>query len=286
MTKDEADIQPEYGGLIFGILLAVVSCLAVWTAYENIHVRERHNVADTASYGRLTECVSFGKTHATQCTSELELFRHGESVAAYELKAQQEMAKWSSLMLIVTGVGVALVAITVWQTRSVLAEAKRTTRAANCTIIQTKRIGDAQTRAYVGIEDVHYCQSSCRNGKGFIAFSIKNFGLTTAMDVTVTTELRYVDIQHTPQIHPFGLIDPQQSVPGVHSLDLEVLESKIADRRHVSLRFRITYTAFNTALYERVADYQIVYDFQDGDRFPFHVMGGTSSEVEREKVKG
>lgn len=70
-----------------------------------------------------------------------------------DLIAQRWMAWSAAWLLLVTSLGVGLVGITVWQTRGVLKEAKETTKAANRTVDETRRIGEAQVRAYLTFED-------------------------------------------------------------------------------------------------------------------------------------
>lgn len=97
-----------------------------------------------------------------------------------DLLAQRWMA-WSGVAaLIVTTMGVALVAITVWQTRGVLEEAKKATSAANDTVKITREIAYGQLRPYVGMQGI-----KCVSDQGGFQLQPvwKNFGQTPATNV-------------------------------------------------------------------------------------------------------
>jgi hypothetical protein len=182
MPKGDRDEPLQFGGLIVALVLGVLACAIVLLAYGRDHSEQRASAAAHYKHDRFLNCIALGVTSPAQCKAQADQSRYDQSAEAYDLQAQQDMAKWALLMLIVTGVGVALIAMTVWQTRGVLREAKKTTSAANRTVDETKRIGDAQVRAYLGIggfELVNYIKGA----KPKIRFTIKNFGQTPALDV-------------------------------------------------------------------------------------------------------
>jgi len=112
MSEGDRIKQPQYRGLIFCIILAAISCAAVWSVYENVHSNERGHASAAAKYERFAECIASSQSSAAQCKTQADQSRYDQSAEAYDLKAQQEMARWAALMLFVTSVGVLFVAAT------------------------------------------------------------------------------------------------------------------------------------------------------------------------------
>ncbi|WP_162786517.1 DUF2160 domain-containing protein [Hyphomonas sp. CACIAM 19H1] len=95
-----------------------------------------------------------------------------------DLIAQRWMA-WSAVaLLIVTTIGVILVGITVWQTRSVLFEARRTADAASDTLAATRTIGDRQLRPYILYDSADNTYWTAEDGRqsGSVDISFRNCG--------------------------------------------------------------------------------------------------------------
>ena len=186
MSRCDGDKPAQYWGLVLFLVVVVLFCSLVLLGYGGDHREERGSAAAAAKYNRFLDCVFSGDSSPAQCKSKSEQTSYDQTTEAYDLKAQQEMAKWSLLMLIISGVGVGLIAVTVWQTIGVLDEAKKTTNAANRTVDETKRIGDAQVRAYIGIDAVQV-EDYAKDGKPVVKFVLKNYGQSPAMNVTYDT---------------------------------------------------------------------------------------------------
>jgi len=112
MSEGDRIKHLQYRGLIFCVVLAAILCAAVWSVYENVHSNERRHAAATAKYERFTECIASRASSAAQCKLQAEQSRYDQSAESYDLKAQQEMARWAALMLVVTSIGVLFVAAT------------------------------------------------------------------------------------------------------------------------------------------------------------------------------
>jgi hypothetical protein len=137
-----------------------------------VHDTERKNAAAAQKNNSIVECVaSLGFTKALQCSLEAAETPYQQTEDYYDLKAQQDMAKWALLMLIVTSVGVVYVA----QTLNI-------TRQAN------ERFADAakmELRAYVA--PVNFIIGPIESGKPIsFSFETKNFGQTPARNVCHT----------------------------------------------------------------------------------------------------
>lgn len=109
-----------------------------------------------------------------------------------DLIAQRWMA-WSAVaMLIVTTIGVIFVGITVWQTRGVLSEARRTTDAASDTLAATKSIGERQLRPYILYDSAEnaYWTSTDGHQSGTVDISFRNCGQNPGI-ITIQTATVY-----------------------------------------------------------------------------------------------
>jgi hypothetical protein len=116
------------------------------------------------------------------------------SVERCGLVAQQSMtrstadmadASWVTVGL--TGAGVVLLWLTLLATRGMLTEARRTTRAAEDTVTETRRIGEAQVRAYLTPKHV---EVSLNNGCPMLHYSIANSGNSPALEIQVGASAR------------------------------------------------------------------------------------------------
>lgn len=97
---------------------------------------------------------------------------------------KNSMTDW--LMVGLTALATLLVWRTVIYTKGVLDEAKKATTAANRTVDETRRIGEAQVRAYLSIT-----RAKCTIGEGKIEipFRIKNNGQSPAHQIKICAKL-------------------------------------------------------------------------------------------------
>ena len=109
-----------------------------------------------------------------------------DQVTNEDLRAQQDMAFWAAALFIssttLTAIGIWLLYMTLSATQQTLIEAGKTTDAANRTIEETRRIGEAQVRAYLSCTGASFIISGqmCKLG-----IDIQNFGQSPAREATV-----------------------------------------------------------------------------------------------------
>jgi hypothetical protein len=116
-----------------------------------------------------------------------------------DLRAQEDMAFWAKWMawltgwaIIVTVIGIILVALTLHETRRATKAATQAAEAADAAVTVTREIGAIQTRAYVAISDAFY--SGLEEG-GLLKLSVvyKNVGQTPARHVCPVCDSRYIE---------------------------------------------------------------------------------------------
>ncbi|MEO3389151.1 hypothetical protein [Mesorhizobium sp. CAU 1741] len=108
--------------------------------------------------------------------------------------AQWAMAVFSVAATVLTAVGVVLIWRTLVYTRraaeaaaATVEEAKNATTAAKDAVAETRRIGEAQVRAYLGIEA---CTLERGTGDDFLLkIAVKNSGQSPARDVTISAQV-------------------------------------------------------------------------------------------------
>jgi len=118
MPKRNWDDQLDGRRLIAFSIIAAFACLIAWVVYSDIHNTERNNAASAQQNDNIIKCVSsLGFTRLAECILKTAQSPYEETKDWYDLKAQQDMAKWALLMFIVTGVGVVYVALTLLAAR-------------------------------------------------------------------------------------------------------------------------------------------------------------------------
>ena len=117
-----------------------------------------------------------------------------------DLKAQEDMAKWARLMYLatawmtaLTAFGVLLLGATLYFTKQaaisadkMVEEAKLATKAAEASVAETQRIGEAQVRAYVTVSEVAvFLENTCP----VVNFRVFNGGNSPALSLQVTASI-------------------------------------------------------------------------------------------------
>lgn len=166
------------------IILIVVLAVPVWMGYSETHRDERENARAHYEQVRFTDCLSPDWSNASTCLKEAIASEYDQTAEYYDLKAQQDMAKWSLLMFGITAIGVGYIAMTLHATRSTLKEAERTTAAANRTVDETRRIGEAQVRAYLTYENARFQYGG---DEARLSFEIHNSGQSPARFILAST---------------------------------------------------------------------------------------------------
>lgn len=98
--------------------------------------------------------VPISEMEHIEAQSEKEQSQRSEYRSEKDLKAQEIMAFWTRLVGIFTGAGIILLGWTLSATRETLRQAELATDAAREATNETKRIGEAQVRAYLYVKEV------------------------------------------------------------------------------------------------------------------------------------
>lgn len=124
------------------------------------------------------------------CIIESQKAEYEKKHTAADLRAQQEMAEWSALMVWVTAIGVIYLALTLDATREAVREAKDATKAAQDAVAATMTVGKIQSRAYLLVERVQFGFPDPQKGGQIIA-AIINRGQTPAVAVAIRADVIY-----------------------------------------------------------------------------------------------
>lgn len=210
------------------IIILILLVLPIWVIYSNIHSAERENASRQQQKTSFIECLDPTLGNVLECVPELANAPDEQDAEYYDLKAQQDMAKWALLMFVVTGVGVAYVALTFQASRDTLDEAKRVTD-------ETRKTGLVQSRAYIGIDTLKL--------KNFqvglvpeIVCKVKNFGQTPASEFCDAYGL-YWGPRESGQMFPKKGMDIKGPIMPTHvhticvSFGETLTESGVADLR-------------------------------------------------------
>ncbi|KDA04063.1 hypothetical protein [Hyphomonas oceanitis] len=280
MSERNGSEQPKHRGLIVSIFLAGVICLAVWLVYSHIHRTERNNAASEYENKGFIECVSTSALiDAPTCLTKAFTPPYEQSTDYYDLKAQQDMAKWALLMLVVTAVGVVYIAIT-------LKEAASATLAAQDAVRVTRQIGEAQTVAYP-VSNRMTIELFRENGKhcGVLIIShwtnagntpTLDFGATHRLKIKVGDEVKLNEPLPTNVEEGLKTIDPH-NLATLHS---ELKDSRLADYEEamkdgtisISVEAIVTYRTVFKKVETVTAHYRSVeprYDARATDVSPF-----------------
>ncbi len=170
--------------------------------------------------------------------------------------AAAESARWAKIGAGTSGLSVLAVLIALWLAR----QANRI----------AQDVGRKQLRAYLGFESVKLDRDHV------LWISVRNFGQTPATDVCMET----IHFDQSSS-HPFGMIDPGSSAPGLLHLEAVKLR-KLADANE-QFRFsiKITYKDAQRTAWERTATYKLLGNKPDADGYRrLFVVGGTANERE------
>lgn len=163
----------------FLVLTAIVG-FALWIIYNERHAEQAKQSTHSDSENAHVACSgSIDIASAISCTVENVEASQDQKNAAYDLEAQQDMAEWALLMLVATSAGVILLFFT-WR------ETVRVTK-------ETRRIGEAQTRAYVTFQHVRLWIRPDLNCLS-LDIALENTGQTPACHITAKIKIGSPDI--------------------------------------------------------------------------------------------
>jgi hypothetical protein len=179
--------------IIAGVFGLAIFCGIAWGVYSTGYIRgeqaEKYQ-SNTNKYSRQAEkyigitCAGLNGIPQVKCIRDVIESTNQHKRAEGDLVAQKSMALWAFLMLVVT-VAMALITFAgvyyVW--RTLLATQKMAS--------DTREIGNAQTRAYLGVDEA---QTTCLlnpayPGKLYFVITHTNFGNTPAFNAEVETVL-------------------------------------------------------------------------------------------------
>jgi len=249
MSERNRSEQPKDRRLVASIFLAGLICSAIWFVYGDIQRKERGKAASEHQNKSFVECVSTsGLVDAPACLKKALYPPYEKSTEYYDLKAQQEMARWALLMLAVTAVGVLYVAVT-------LKEAASATLAAQDAVRVTREMGEAQTRAYLGIETIQFTDFATGKIPKCVCV-LKNFGQSPASEVQYTSALYWTERKATGktfrifnnQWTPIGPMPPSHShtteIPFDKKLDEGEFRQALGTGKWLHLVLYVTYRDF------------------------------------------
>ena len=143
------------------------------------------------------------------CLAEAVQAEQQRLYAAANLRTQQDLSRWSFAtlwlsfgLLVVTGVGVTYVALTLDQTRHATKAAVKAAEAAENTVQETRRIGEAQVRAYLNLTRLSVVRAN--ENEIHCKIRIQNSGNSPASFVSVFFEIK---IGFMPEVMPGTPID-------------------------------------------------------------------------------
>ena len=172
----------KYGafGLVLGLGLSLL--FFVWTVPEfsdpNYYIDRSKGYSESAS-----------NTQANKPENEPQWrYWAARLVSAEDTLAQWVMAFFTVVIAGLTGVALCYIKKTADFASDTLTQAEKTTEAAKATVDETRRIGEAQTRAYLSCVG-----ASCwvRGRHLIVEFKVKNFGQSPAINVTSTLNFEY-----------------------------------------------------------------------------------------------
>lgn len=167
-------------------IVAALLLIPTWIGYSNVHKTERDLAAVHKSSQNLSECLGPDLSNLADCLRNADTEQFDKTLDYYNLKAQQDMAKWALLMLVVTTIGVGYIALTLSATRETLLQAQLTTEAAKESVAETRRVGQAQVRSYLS------CTGGAFESDGStleIVLDFKNLGQSPGYNITFDCEL-------------------------------------------------------------------------------------------------
>ncbi|MGK2740823.1 hypothetical protein ACSHT0_07990 [Tepidicaulis sp. LMO-SS28] len=227
------------------------------------------------------------KPDQNDCEAEAEK----ESIKCRDLAAQENVAKWTLLTALLTGVGVYLI----WRTLSytaeaadfaarTLKEAEKATKAANLTVDETRRIGEAQVRAYLTIKEVSvsFERINIKENTLYmkITVSVKNSGASPARDFVFNASVLKImggnpeQFSEGREVAPRGFgediapDEPLSTSIGIHRIP--VTEAEISDLEIMDMQ-----------LYARI-DARFFDVFDNG---PLHLSGNYAARITKNSLR-
>jgi hypothetical protein len=188
----------------------LIVSVVIFLAYRHRHAEERDQTAayqqEQGNKQRPTVCVHIPTLGGLACAPNATPADDSEYYAAYDLRAQQEMADWALLMALAsmfgvgaTVIGVAYVALTLHETRKMTGEAAKATaaadraaKAASDSNVAFAAHSQRELRAYVNIARARIRYDGIKN-RWESRIEFQNFGQTPASNVSIIGVLEVVE---------------------------------------------------------------------------------------------
>lgn len=199
--------------LLFGALAlfgAVLCFFAIGTVQGTIEGREQTSIRANYEQERekaLSACPQSSDVAGIRCVTEAIEMAHGQSIARQDLFAQQDMAKWSFWMMLLTGGSVAVSALGVWLVARNLEETRKAvqeTSAATGAMIRQNELTEQAQRPYLIVETNVSPTEPDEQGRTFpVSFRYRNFGGTAAQ---ILWQAHSISVLHDKNALPEPLI--------------------------------------------------------------------------------
>ncbi len=135
---------------------AALLCIVIYLLYGHIHQSQLNEASLNDKHARLANCFSTDiLSFDENCIEQAISSGFETSDRASTLIAQQDMAKWSALMLVVTSVGVIFVALTLNETKNASAAAIRAVSEAKSANEGFQLSSERELRAYAHFLKLH-----------------------------------------------------------------------------------------------------------------------------------
>jgi len=203
---------------LWGLAVAIGLCVLVFQQATKHTSQQNYNATDYRYYE--AECLALTEdtvstdrksrhvgndVDRTAAEPARVSLNHCDLAAQYRAaQAGESSSNYAWWGTVLTFIGVLLLWLTLIQTRAAVVQAKLATDVAQAAVEETRRIGEAQARAYIAIESA----VSRYGGSDLIVdLTIRNCGATPAHHIRIRSEYIHIDGSHdtiTTRVKPLG----------------------------------------------------------------------------------
>ena len=142
MARSESNTVTSLGRMI-GLVPWIFLIWVVYLGYDQDQFDQRFHVMESNIENAIVFCEALPEQGSdASCLAEFIDAEAEKKARTYDLVAQQDMAKWAFVLMLMTGVGIYFLRETLVETRKVT--------------LETRRIGEAQTRGYFSVIKAEY----------------------------------------------------------------------------------------------------------------------------------
>ena len=188
---------------VIGLIL--IGAISFWIVYAKGYQAASENYAadrgaSVASAEDKKECLAKATIEeAVECSYRARSATTEQQQSAYDLNAQREMSNWAESTMwatwLVGSATVIVAALGAWWVRDTLVETRNAVKAANDAVAETRRIGEAQVRAYLSVTAAPIPAIPYADTVQTFEIEIKNNGQSAARNVRVVAiaEMAMID---------------------------------------------------------------------------------------------